>query len=234
MVSATPVLATLRDALQIARDGADPEGIHEARIATRKLDAWLRLAGIRVLRPDLRWLRRELADARDLDVLMAADEAADLRDWLADQRRLEQDHVRAVLADERVGALLTALGALPPIDTDVARGALRGLVRRVLRRGRRVLETDGADVAIHDLRRAVRTLRFGLEWTGEPSDLAAELQSAFGELSDAMALRRRRAERGDDTSALDEQIEAKRRDLLKSWRHAAADVEKLEVEWTSS
>jgi CHAD domain-containing protein len=233
MVAATPALETLCDALRIAGEGADPDGVHDARIATRRLDAWLRLAGMRVLRPDLRWLRRSLAEARDLDVLLHKDDARDLWPWLAEKRRAEQENVRAVLADERVAALSAALAALPPIGLDQARGAIRGLVRRVLRRGRRA-EKTGEDAAIHDLRRADRTLRFGLEWVGAPSDLAVRLQSGFGQLSDAMALRRRRADHGDDASLLDAEIAERRYDLLTWWRAVAPDVRSLEAEWTSS
>ena len=58
------------------RLGSDPEELHQMRVATRRLRAFLRAGGksldrewARALRDELQWLGRALGPARDLDVL---------------------------------------------------------------------------------------------------------------------------------------------------------------------
>jgi triphosphatase len=62
----------------VARAGIDPEGIHQARVAIRRLRAAFKV--FKAVLPDdrrihfvkeLRWLQKQLGDARDLDVFMA-------------------------------------------------------------------------------------------------------------------------------------------------------------------
>jgi CHAD domain-containing protein len=54
-----------------ARAGADPEGVHQLRVAVVHLRVWLDMGGWRVLHDDLRWLRAIAARVRDLDVQLA-------------------------------------------------------------------------------------------------------------------------------------------------------------------
>lgn len=61
-----------------AREGDDPEGVHQLRVGVRRLRSALTLLGpllpreqVRPLRHELRWLAGELAAARDLDVFLA-------------------------------------------------------------------------------------------------------------------------------------------------------------------
>jgi CHAD domain-containing protein len=62
----------------IARHGGDPEGVHQARVATRRLRSYLRVFGALLdpeasapLRDELSWLADALGEVRDLDVLSA-------------------------------------------------------------------------------------------------------------------------------------------------------------------
>jgi CHAD domain-containing protein len=80
--------AVVRDALDasvqrllvadpVARVGDDPEGVHQARVATRRLRSDLRTFGplldpawVTPLRDELRWLGGELGVAREAEVLL--------------------------------------------------------------------------------------------------------------------------------------------------------------------
>src|SRR5438105_15341635 len=82
------VATVIRDALDasvqrllladpIARVGEDPEGVHQARVATRRLRSDLRTfaplldpAWVTSLRDELRWLGAELGGAREAEVLL--------------------------------------------------------------------------------------------------------------------------------------------------------------------
>lgn len=66
-----------------ARDGRDPEGVHELRVGARRLRSALSLfrkvlpnAQVERLRAELRWLSGQLGPARDLDVFLAETLAA--------------------------------------------------------------------------------------------------------------------------------------------------------------
>lgn len=113
-----------------ARDGRDPEGVHQMRVAVRRLRSALGL-----FRPvlateahdrwtaELKWLLGELGPARDLDVftgeIMApAAAAGNGQDLLAGLRALVEarrgrayERLREVLEGERYGALLFDLAA---------------------------------------------------------------------------------------------------------------------------
>lgn len=79
----------LQVALPIAEDGEDPEGVHQARVATRRMRAVLEELGgvvyeprrVTVLRKGLKSLARTLGTVRDADVfLIALEEYADEHD----------------------------------------------------------------------------------------------------------------------------------------------------------
>jgi CHAD domain-containing protein len=233
MIAPVPYLEELRTHVGVARDGRDPEGVHQVRAASRRLDAWLRLGGHHVLRDDLGWLRHELAAARDLDVLVGRELPSGLHSWLEDRRRDEQARVVRALDDERVEATLEALGRLPAIRADEAHDRVPRLIRRVLRRGQGA-ETDATDTTLHALRKSIRTLRFALDWLGERHELS-HLQDAFGEHSDRVALSRWIAARGDAIGApLDEEIHDKRAEVLKIWRDSQPELEALRSRWNST
>ncbi len=154
-------LADLRDADLMVRTGG-PEGVHDVRVACRRLRSIL--AAFRPvldreatdpLRAELRWLGEELSDARDGEVALAH-----LRGLVAAQppelvpgpvaARLQQAalreeaegraRARAALADPRYLRLLDALHELvasPPVGGragDPAEEVLRAAIRRSVRR----------------------------------------------------------------------------------------------------
>jgi len=85
-------------------DGGDPEGVHQMRVALRRLRALVPLFDYVIapnvrdyLRTELRWLQRELGPARDLDVFV--DETlAPLRQRLPDDASLAALEARAAAA----------------------------------------------------------------------------------------------------------------------------------------
>lgn len=116
----------------IARRGVDPEGVHQLRVATRRLRSELRL-----LRPllisrwcdsvtkDLSWLGTALGNYRDVDVLIALLEEISKADPTLDQRVIReakedrprrQRRVVQVLDRARYRSLMVALtrGVLSP------------------------------------------------------------------------------------------------------------------------
>lgn len=112
-----------------AREGRDPEGVHQMRVGVRRLRSALSLfrpvlpEGATVpIEAELRWLGGSLGPVRDLDVFVEGlvepllrlreGDAALLR--LADEahraRRLAQQHLREALAGRRLPRLLLEIG----------------------------------------------------------------------------------------------------------------------------
>ncbi len=151
------------------RSGVDPEAVHQARIALRRLRAALRVfraafdpGAIEALKRDLRWLARELGRVRDLDVararlredgrrlpasLRTIAEAADA--GLAALRRRARARLLRALDAPRTAGLLDALRArasggtpcdAPPAALEPVRKAARRRVRRMEKRVRRAAD----------------------------------------------------------------------------------------------
>ena len=169
------------------RLGEDIEDLHQLRVATRRLRAYLRAARPIVdrawaeeLRAELGWLGSALGPARDLDVLVArleedaagldADAAAGQRlvASLEPERASAREAVLAALSSDRYLALLdrlegVAVDAVPPGSKDVS---LRELASRELRRTRRAaarLPAEPADAELHELRIRAKRVRYALE-----------------------------------------------------------------------
>ena len=174
-----------------ARLGEDPEGVHQARVATRRLRSDLRTFapllddGWRVrTRAGLRRLTDALGAVRDLDVLethlAAATDAAGVDPdgadivlaALCEQRlRTHQDLV-VEIDDDRTGALvdeLRAAAADPPTTASAlepARRRLRPLVRRPWRKLARAVADLGnePDMAeLHSVRLLAKRARYAAE-----------------------------------------------------------------------
>lgn len=103
-------------------DPADDEALHDLRVAIRRLRAVLRATReafnddwVTSLRAELKWLGGELAEARDLDVLLLA---------LADTGRVAAPIVKALQADRR-RARAKAVKALESSRYDVLLETLR-------------------------------------------------------------------------------------------------------------
>jgi len=171
----------------------DPEAVHEARVATRRLRSDLRTLRDFVddpwaanLRGELRWLGAELGTVRDVEVLrerLSLHAAALLPDTEADSaraaiRRLEDDHAAAradllrALRQPRYAVLHRALHdavaapRLTPRAHARAADALPRAVRPAWRRLRRSVDELAAapsDVALHGVRIRAKRCRYAAE-----------------------------------------------------------------------
>lgn len=114
-----------------ARDGRDPEGVHQMRLALRRLRSALTVFApllpadlLHHIKQELRWLASELGPARDLDVFGAEllgpvraafaedSDLAVLEAATQDMRREAYERVRAAFATTRFTGLLLRLGRL--------------------------------------------------------------------------------------------------------------------------
>jgi CHAD domain-containing protein len=201
-----PRIAALLDTLPGSLAG-DVEAVHRARVASRRLREVL--APMRELWPDgrallarhdVRRVTRALGPVRELDVATGLfDELATARELdpvarLAVSRALSRDRDRAqrrmrgALPPRWRAQLASALGALvPPVPPDGVAQVMAAIDMRVRRRGQRVCETlDHAGTVyvperLHQVRIAVKQLRYALEVAGEvrgrrPSAQVAQLR----------------------------------------------------------
>ncbi|WP_336964183.1 CHAD domain-containing protein [Sphingobium aquiterrae] len=169
----------------ILLQGRQPEALHQARVALRRLRSAFfifapMLADHRAdhFRIELRWLSNVLGDARNIDVLIANAPPGALRDRLQRAADDAYAHVERVLASARVRTLMLALAewlaagpwlqsrALADIRdgtaADFATGALARLRKRLKTRGRHLEEID--DEARHDIRKTAKKLRYASEF----------------------------------------------------------------------
>ena len=178
-----------------ARQGADPEELHQLRVAVRRMRAVLRSARpfldkswSEPLRAELGWLGRSLGPVRDLDVLLdrLRGDAAELDEaerpaaeqllaGLDAAREQAREQLIAALDSDRCAELIHSLaeavrGPLPTSGTseDTAR-ELRALVAaqyRKLRRAVDELPADPTDEQLHELRILGKRLRYTAELAG--------------------------------------------------------------------
>jgi CHAD domain-containing protein len=170
----------------------DPEAVHQARVATRRLRSDLGTlrdfvdpTWAKPLRAELRWFGAELGQVRDVEVLRErlTLHAALLPDTEADAarsaiRRLDADHVRArtellrTLREPRYAQLHRALHdavvepRLTPAASRRAKDALPGAVKptwRKLRRAVRALGPAPSDAALHQVRIRAKQCRYAAE-----------------------------------------------------------------------
>jgi triphosphatase len=169
--------------------GEDPEFLHQARVALRRLRSQLRLlkpllpaSELAGLNPPLRALGRALGACRDWDVLggetlVELGSGLDQADWIEPLQRLAaahrqqaQDAVREALEDRNhqrfkleFGRLLARLSAQLPEETDVKGSTtLRDFARQRLRSGRRRLQQCCAELDVKDNTR-VHALRLEIK-----------------------------------------------------------------------
>lgn len=226
-VSPRPWIRHLSRHVPIAVLGDDPEGVHQVRVAAGRLAAWLELSGREVLRDDLRTLRRSAAAVRDCDVLLGQDLPAPFAARLHERRDAARTAMIGHLTGPHARALRAALGVLPPIDRRTADASLAAFRDRVRRRGDALLAHPAPDdETFHELRRAIRKLRYALEWLRLDSGTVKEAQQAFGDLNDLAVEARALAETGVETEcseyarSLDARRSAARRKALALWSGA--------------
>jgi CHAD domain-containing protein len=198
------------------RIGSDPEAIHQARVATRRLRSDLKTleplldrAFVKTIRDELRWVGELLGSVRDDDVLigrvdemgralrLAPDATSAIITELRQDRSTNHRELVDALASRRyvdlVRTLISAAEAPPLADgIDGERRAgprVRKLVHRSWRRVSRAVKSlgpDPDDAALHELRKRAKRARY-----------AAELASNASEDKDAARLADRLADLQD-------------------------------------
>lgn len=172
----------LNEDLLRASRAAEP--LHQARVALRRLRSALSvfrpLHGTHgdALQQELRWLAQQLADARDLDVLLARAPAGPLQDRLRAAREAACDSALQQVESQRARRLMLDLaewlaqGAwLTDPDHQAARDQAAGdFAALALSRLRRKLRLKGAaladldDETRHDLRKDAKKLRYAADF----------------------------------------------------------------------
>src|SRR5215216_585686 len=159
------------------RTGEDPEAVHQARVATRRVRSTLRTFSKLLdeewtdrLRDDLKWLANLLGEVRDTDVLLerfsehlAALPAADVKagrrllDRLADQRDQARRRLLGAMAQDKYAQLLEDLVAaaaapalLPGADRPAAE-VMPPLVAKPWKKLRKAVRKAGDDPPDHEL-----------------------------------------------------------------------------------
>jgi CHAD domain-containing protein len=189
-VPAARWLERLEESIPVARRGRDPEGVHRLRVAAGRLEVWLRLHGLHVLRDDLGWLRSCAGPVRDHDVILHARPPASWVPWLKRRRTEARRALLAALDEPRLPALVRALGLLPPLDRAQAEERSERLLAKALAAAAHVEEDPHDAGRLHELRRRVRRLRYAREWLEQEVGSLERLQEALGQANDAaVALR---------------------------------------------
>lgn len=229
LVSAEPWLARLSEHVELAREGTDPEGVHQVRVAAGRLDVWLRMHERRVLRDDLRWFRSAASDVRDCDVVLARALPAAFASWIATERAAARQRMLATFAHPRCAALIGALALMPSFPAERGRAYVKRERRKVEERGR-AIEREDADVAdMHRLRRATRRLRYAREALGLGVRRIKALQDELGRLNDAaVALAHldhcpHAPEFGELRAALGDEVRQAFEDAQAAWRESHFD-----------
>jgi CHAD domain-containing protein len=176
-----------------ARLGSDPEAVHQARVATRRmrsdlktLEPLLKAAQVEWLRGELAWIGTLLGAVRDLDVLIQRVNA--LADRLPADGDGDREVVQALVEERRIRHLelvdglrsrryihlldeLVEASATPPLAKKVhgrrrVRGRLRKLDGKTWRRLERAvdrLDADPSDEDLHEIRKRGKRARYAAE-----------------------------------------------------------------------
>lgn len=206
--------ADLRKYRAMVLQSRRPIGIHQTRVALRRLRAAFGLFRhavdgpvMRALSAEARWLAGECAPARDLHVFLneTVEDVPPIVQRVA--RRLADTHLqraRAALSGARYDAFDRQLHAFldlspaPPLDRldEFARSELEAHHDKVMHRGRKVASLDSH--RLHRLRIAIKKLRYAAEFlqpafaspAGKPYiEATARLQGALGALNDRAVAR---------------------------------------------
>ena len=176
-----------------ARIGSDPEAIHQARVATRRLRSDLKTleplldqTSVSRIRDELHWVGELLGSVRDADVLIERVEevgrtlhlAKDPTSAIAaeldqDRRRSHREMVDALTSRRYVNLVQTLIAAAdgPPLANGVdgdrrAKPRVRKLVRKGWRRVSRQMKRFGPDPddeAMHEIRKRAKRARYAAE-----------------------------------------------------------------------
>ena len=183
-----------------ARLGEDIEGVHQMRVASRRLRAALETFAealppqLTAQRRELRWIARSLADVRDLDVqgerlgraapLLGRKAAASIAAVVGERRERARGTMLAALDSERYVAAIDTLADLLRAEPAAGPGeqpalaAAPALIVHWRRRARRegvVIDANSAASAYHNLRITVKKLRYVVEFFAPLYDEPAEI-----------------------------------------------------------
>lgn len=210
-------IAELRTHAEVALEGSDPEGVHQLRVAVRRIRAALKASRFDdggALQDELRWFFGELGPLRDLDVLMDRlhSETEDfspeelvaferLLKGLRVERGVARGRVTRALRGQRYEQLLATLAAADVAPAQ-AGGQLVGQITRPYRKLRKAVVAAGpepVDEVLHDLRIRGKKLRYAAEMAapegGKPVrrlvKATKRLQDVLGEHQDACVAERR-------------------------------------------
>jgi CHAD domain-containing protein len=176
----------------VMRLDADPEGVHQARVASRRLRSDLRTFRATLdpewaqpLREELRWLGTVLGEARDADVLLArllgrtemippteAPGVAQVIEALEQRRKEAHTALMESISSERYVALLDGLveAAQRPIVLPEADVSVRGIVTDLLegpwghlRRAVKGVGKRPEDVELHTVRIRAKRMRYAAD-----------------------------------------------------------------------
>ena len=194
-ISAAQALQLIaRDCVKLIQDqeprlrrSRSPEALHQIRVALRRWRTALSVFGENSsqerTKATLKWVARELNEARDLDVFAEAFEphrdggagAGELWSALEQARGEAYDRADEALQSDRLRRLLwrtahtgAAVRARPGADIDAreaAAAALQARWRRLIRRGRKLRRMKADDR--HDLRILAKKVRYTTELCGE-------------------------------------------------------------------
>jgi CHAD domain-containing protein len=194
------------------RVGADPEELHQMRVAVRKMRALLKTGQSfldqrwsRPLRAELGWLGDVLGAVRDLDVLLErlGSQAAgfDIADRAAFTRLtagLEEEHARnrrelvAMLDSDRYSELVDRLGAAvrtPPPSSMDTQVTLRDIVTTQFHKLRKQVQhvgKDATDPELHALRIQGKRLRYAAELADSSGHRTQRLVTACKRFQDVL------------------------------------------------
>ncbi len=176
------------------RLGRDPESVHQARVATRRLRSDLRTFRALLdtewsepLRDELKWLGGALGSVRDTEVLLERLEGrlaelppSDVDDGKALLAQLgsQREHARAELLDamrsDRYFALLDALADaasaprfVPDLDDDLELADVVRAPWRKLRKAADAIDEDSSDRDLHLVRIRAKRVRYAAEAVAE-------------------------------------------------------------------
>jgi CHAD domain-containing protein len=194
------------------RLGTDSEELHQMRVATRRLRAFIR-AGSELLNPDwaepvreeVTWLGGVLGPVRDLDVLVEhltaeveslGDDRRDGRKLLRTlerKRRTARRKLMAALDSDRYFALLDALEQpVATIAETLTLEEIHASEHKQLRNAVKTLDDTSSDEELHAVRIKVKRARYAAELSGAGGYVkgAKVLQDVFGEHQDAVVAAR--------------------------------------------
>ena len=164
-------------------DGRNPEALHQARVALRRLRSAFTIfkpvIGLRthpMLREALRWVAAELGEARNLDVLLERMRPGALQNRIAAAREEAYNRIGEMLASARLRGLMLDLAEWTFIGDwletpdanpgqparDFAVTALDRFRRKVKKGGLELVDTN--DEESHEVRKDAKKLRYATEF----------------------------------------------------------------------